>query len=113
MAIPVNLKFHQTDFLGVGPAIDDLDAPGLYEYIASSVRYYILVIKGNNADITQVRIRASDAAVVTRSRVAGTWTSWGTTVDATNLKVVGVPVANPAVAGQVWANSGVLTVSAG
>lgn len=113
MAIPVNLKFHQTDFIGLGPDLDDLDSPGLYEFVDTDVRYYILVIKGADANIVQLRIRVSDAAAVTRSRVDGVWNNWYSMVDATNLILVDVPTEDPAVAGQVWSDAGVLTVSAG
>lgn len=35
------------------------------------------------------------------------------TVNGTNVIVTGLPTSNPAVAGALWSNSGVLTLSAG
>lgn len=114
MATPTFLKFHQADSLGTSPDLDGVTAPGLYQYIASSVVYYLLVYKQANGDVMQVRITASDGAADTRVRASGTWGSWVTKLKATNLVIAGtIPTANPNVAGQVYSNSGVLTISAG
>lgn len=60
-----------------------------------------------------ITINASTGAVTVNATYGTSATTANLTASGSVIKFTNLPTANPAVAGQLWSNSGVLTVSAG
>lgn len=60
-----------------------------------------------------ITINASTGAVTVNATYGASATVANLTATGSVIILSGLPTANPAVAGQLWSNSGVLTVSAG
>ncbi len=60
-----------------------------------------------------ITVNAATGGVTTNATYGTNATTVNLTASGTRIILSGLPTANPNVAGQIWSNSGVLTVSAG